>query len=106
VNFGPELNFRSSQMSPTRLSNYVLRCGRGLGLWTGPTRSKINTGQAGPKFKHVRPARNSNGSGLPKIKTSWTFLGLGRVRRPECTPIPPGRGDANGVGYGGAVALA
>jgi hypothetical protein len=31
--------------------------GRGLGPWAGPTRPEIQTGRAGPKFKHYGPFR-------------------------------------------------
>jgi hypothetical protein len=65
-------NFGPPEMSPTRLSNY------------GPGR--------GPRARPVgRPgtARNSNGSGWPKIQTIRAFSGFGpgRAGWPECTPI-------------------
>jgi hypothetical protein len=72
VNFEPKIEFRafynsgSPEMSPARLSNYVL--GHGLGPW------------AGPKLKRIELVQNLNWLGL-------FGLGPSQAGRSKCTPI-------------------
>jgi hypothetical protein len=56
---GKKLNFGPSEMSSTRLSNYVPGRGTRAMSWVGPARPEIQTGRAEMKFKRVRPGRTA-----------------------------------------------
>jgi hypothetical protein len=93
VNFGPKIefwffyNFGPSEISLSRLSNYV----PDPALRARPSRPDTN--QYSLRVRPSRPGtnQNSNGSDGPKFTRVGSFrFGLGRVGRSECTTISKG----------------